>query len=167
MGRFFHWVDRTASGINKVFVFIASMMMAALMLIVCVDLTLRYFFNSPLIWATEVTEILILYITFLATAQVFKENSHVVIDIFLVAGSDRRRKILGIVSTALVGLVSGVLIYYGFMTTYNHYVRGVFNPTILETPIWLILVIIPVGCIPLFLEVLVKGRATLRPEKRE
>jgi len=167
VGGFFCGIEKGAAVVNRVFMFIASVMMAALMLIVCVDLTLRYFFNSPLVWATEVTEILILYITFLGTAQVFKENSHVVIDIFLVAGSERRRRILGIVSNTLVGLVSAVLIYYGFLAAYNHYARGVFNPTILETPIWLILVIIPVGCVPLFMEVLVKGRRTLGPEKRE
>ena len=87
MNTFFHWLDQVSSGTNKVFIFIASVMMAGLMIIVCVDLTLRYVFNSPLIWGTEVTEILLLYITFLGAAQVFRENSHVVIDILLVFGS--------------------------------------------------------------------------------
>jgi hypothetical protein len=39
--------------------------------------------------------------------------------------------------------------------------RGVFNPTIIETPIALITLIIPIGCIPLFLEALLKLRRTL------
>jgi C4-dicarboxylate transporter, DctQ subunit len=163
----FGWMEKGSAFLCKVFVLIACLMMAALMIIVCVDLALRYFLNSPLVWATEVTEILLLYITFLGAAQVFKDNSHVVIDIFLVMGSERRRRILGIFSTALVGLVSGILVYYGFLTTYNHYVRGVFNPTILETPIALIIMIIPIGCIPLLLEVLVKGRKTLLQERQK
>ena len=92
MNKFFHWLDKVSSGTNKVFIFIAAVMMAGLMIIVCVDLTLRYVFNSPLIWGTEVTEILLLYITFLGAAQVFRENSHVVIDIFLVFGSAAAEK---------------------------------------------------------------------------
>ena len=80
VNKFFHWLDKVSSGTNKVFIFIASLMMAGLMIIVCVDLTLRYVFNSPLIWGTEVTEILLLYITLLGAAQVFREDSHVVID---------------------------------------------------------------------------------------
>jgi len=164
VNKFFHWLDKVSSGTNKVFIFIASLMMAGLMIIVCVDLTLRYVFNSPLIWGTEVTEILLLYITFLGAAQVFREDSHVVIDIFLVFGSARRRKVLGLISCAFVGIVAGILVYYGFSTTYNHYVRGVFNPTIIETPIALIIVIIPLGCVPLFLEVLLKVRKLLRQE---
>jgi len=164
MNKFFHWLDKVSAGTNKVFIFIASVMMAGLMIIVCVDLTLRYAFNSPLIWGTEVTEILLLYITFLGAAQVFRENAHVVIDIFLVFGSARRRKILGLISCTLVGIVAALLIYYGFSATYNHYVRGVFNPTIIETPIALIILIIPVGCVPLFLEVLLKLRKLVREE---
>jgi TRAP-type C4-dicarboxylate transport system permease small subunit len=164
VNKFFHWIDKVSSGTNKVFIFIASVMMAGLMIIVCVDLTLRYVFNSPLIWGTEVTEILLLYITFLGAAQVFREDSHVVVDIFLVSGGPRRRKILGLISCTLVGIVSAVLVTYGFSASYNHYVRGVFNPTIIETPIALIIVIIPLGCVPLLLEALLKVRKLLRQE---
>lgn len=164
MNQFFQWLDKVSARINKVFIFIACLMMAALMIIVCVDLTLRYVFNSPLIWGTEVTEILLLYITFLGAAQVFREDSHVVIDLLLVFGSARRKRVLGFISCAFVGLVSVVLVYYGFSATYNHYVRGVFNPTIIETPIALILAIIPIGCVPLLLEVILKVRKLVRQE---
>jgi TRAP-type C4-dicarboxylate transport system permease small subunit len=164
MNRFFHWIDKASVGTNKVFIFVASLMMAGLMIIVCVDLTLRYVFNSPLIWGTEVTEILLLYITFLGAAQVFREDSHVVIDILLVFGSPRRRKILALISCAFVGFVALILVIYGFSTTYNHYVRGVFNPTIIETPIALIIAIIPIGCVPLLFEVILKVRKLVRQE---
>jgi TRAP-type C4-dicarboxylate transport system permease small subunit len=164
VNKFFQWLDKVSAGTNKVFIFIASVMMAALMIIVCVDLTLRYVFNSPLIWGTEVTEILLLYITFLGAAQVFREDSHVVIDILLVLGSSRRKKILGLISCAFVGLVAAILVYYGFSATYNHYSRGVFNPTIIETPIALIIAIIPIGCVPLLFEVILKMRNLLRQE---
>jgi TRAP-type C4-dicarboxylate transport system permease small subunit len=149
-------------GMNKVFVFFASLMMAALVIIVCVDLTLRYFFNAPLLWGTEVTEILLLYITFLGAAWVFKEDSHVVIDVFIGKATGNRKKSLILFSYLIVGIVSAVLIYYGFVTTYDHYRRGVFNPTIIETPIALIIAIIPIGSIPLLLEVFVKSWKVLK-----
>ena len=149
-------------GMNKVFVFFASLMMAALVIIVCVDLTLRYFFNAPLLWGTEVTEILLLYITFLGAAWVFKEDSHVVIDVFIGKATGNRKKSLILFSYLIVGIVSAVLIYYGFVTTYDHYRRGVFNPTIIETPIALIIAVIPIGSIPLLLEVFVKSWKVLK-----
>ena len=157
MDRFFKNLDRVASAICKVFVFIASLMMAGLVVIVCIDLALRYFFNAPLLWGTEITEIFLLYITFLGTAWVFKEDGHVVVDVFTGQAKGRRRKVLMVISYLLIAVVSAVLIYYGFYATYDHHRRGVFNPTILETPIALIIMIIPIGSVPLFLEVLVKG----------
>jgi len=157
INRIFGNIESLVVGFNKVLVFIASVMMAGLMIIVCIDLTLRYFFNSPLLWGTEVTEILLLYITFLGMAWVFKEDGHVVIDVFTSKAAGRKKKILNGSSYFLIGIVSAVLIYYGFYTTYDHYIRGVYNPSIIETPIALIIIVIPVGSIPLFLEVLVKS----------
>ncbi|MDI6764804.1 MAG: TRAP transporter small permease subunit [Thermodesulfobacteriota bacterium] len=155
--RFFEYLQKLISVINKAFVFVASLMMAGLVVIVCIDLVLRYFFNAPLLWGTEVTEIFLLYITFLGTAWVFKEDGHVVVDVFTGQAKGRRRKALMVIGYLLIAVVSAVLIYYGFYATYDHHRRGVFNPTILETPIALIIMIIPIGSIPLFLEVLVKG----------
>ena len=159
--RFFGCVESLARGMNKVLVFIASFMMAGLMIIVCVDLTLRYFFNSPLLWGTEVTEILLLYITFLGMAWVFSMDGHVVIDVFTAKATGRKKRVLKGISYFLVGIVSAVLIYYGFSAAYDHYSRGVFNPTVIETPIALIIIVIPIGSIPLFLEVLIKFRKLL------
>jgi TRAP-type C4-dicarboxylate transport system permease small subunit len=95
-------------------------------------------------------------------AWVFKEDGHVVIDVFTNKATGRKKRILNGISYFLVGIVSAVLIYYGFYTTYDHYSRGVFNPTVIETPIALIIIVIPIGSIPLFLEVLIKFRNLLR-----
>jgi C4-dicarboxylate transporter DctQ subunit len=160
--RIFGYMEGLVKGFNKALLFIASLMMAGLMIIVCIDLTLRYFFNSPLLWGTEVTEILLLYITFLGMAWVFREDGHVVIDIFTSKATGRKKKILNGISYFVVGIVSAVLVYYGFYTTYDHYSRGVFNPTVIETPIALIIIVIPIGSIPLFLEVLIKGWKLLK-----
>lgn len=138
-------------------------MMAGLMIIVCIDMALRYFFKSPLIWGTEVTEIFLLYITFLGAGWVFHEDGHVVIDVFISKVGEKKKRWLNLISYFLIGIVSWILIYYGFYTTYDHFRRGVFNPTILETPIALIIVIIPISGIPLFLEVLLKGWGLFRP----
>lgn len=159
---FFENLERTVILINKVFVLVASLMMSGLIIIVCSDIFLRYFLRSPLVWSTEVTEILLLDITFLGTAWVFKEDGHVVIDVFTSKVNERKRKILNFISYVLIAIVCWVLIYYGFFTAYEHYVRGVYNPTAIETPIALIVVIIPLGSIPLLLEVLVKSWKLLR-----
>src|SRR4030067_2227983 len=92
--RMFSNVERFVVSFNKLLVLIASVMMAGLMIIVCLDLALRYFFNSPLLWGTEVTEILLLDITFLGMAWVFREDGHVVIDVFTGKAVGRKKPLL-------------------------------------------------------------------------
>ncbi|MGQ9507960.1 MAG: TRAP transporter small permease [Thermodesulfobacteriota bacterium] len=150
-------MDKIVRVYNAILISLASGMMAGLVGIVCLDLLLRYFFKAPLLWGTEVTEILLLDITFLGMAWVFKEDGHVVIDVFTHGMGGKKKKILDGVSYFFVGVVAVVLVYYGFYATYDHLKRGVFNPTIIQTPIWLILIVIPVGSLPLLIEVLLKG----------
>jgi TRAP-type C4-dicarboxylate transport system permease small subunit len=156
MDTFIGNVEKVIEGVNKFFVLLACLIMAALVAIVCADVFLRYFLRSPLVWSTEVTEILLLDLTFLGTAWVFREDGHVVIDVFTAKASERRKRIHNFISYALVGITSIVLIVYGFSATYDHFARKVFNPTAIETPIALIIMIIPVGSVPLFFEVLFK-----------
>lgn len=154
-------LERGLSVINKIFIFIASIMLIGLMITTDLDLFLRYLFVSPVVGMTEITELLLLYITFLGTAWVFKENGHVVVDILLYNLYERSKKTLKIINYLFVAFISLGLTYYGFVTTYDHYIRGVRNPTVLEMPIAMAIVIIPVGGFILFLEVLVKLWQTL------
>jgi TRAP-type C4-dicarboxylate transport system permease small subunit len=80
----------------------------------------------------------------------------VVIDVFTAKASKRNKRILNFISYGFIAIVSVILVYYGFFTTIDHWVRGIYNPTAIETPIWLILLVIPLGSIPLLLEISLK-----------
>mgnify|MGYP000067778443 CR=1 FL=1 len=155
--RVFGILERIVRRYNSILILLASLMMSGLMGIVCLDLVLRYFFNAPLLWGTEITEIILLDITFLGMAWVFQEDGHVVIDVLVNKVRGKKKKVLQFIHYAVTGLVASVLIYYGFYATYDHFKRRVFNPTIMETPIWLIIIVIPIGSLPLFFEVLIKS----------
>jgi len=154
--RFVKGLQNGLSVVNKIFVFLASILLVGLMITTDLDLLLRYLFRSPIVGMTEVTEIFLLYITFLGTAWVFREDAHVVVDILLYNLYTRSKKVLSITNCLLTGLMCLIFIGYGFYTTYDHYVRGTRNPTVLEMPIALAIVIIPIGSSVLFLEVLVR-----------
>jgi TRAP-type C4-dicarboxylate transport system permease small subunit len=143
---------------NKLLVFIACLMFVSIILLINLDLFFRVFFRSPFSGLTEVTEIFLLYMTFLAVAWVYEKDSHIVVDVLLynlVSGS-RLKRILILLNHIIVGIVSLILVYYGSLTTFDHFIRGTYNPTILEPPIALVIAIIPVGSFFLLLEVLAK-----------
>jgi C4-dicarboxylate transporter DctQ subunit len=47
------------------------------------EILMRYFLNRPQIWAVEVTEYTMLYITFLGSAWLLREEGHVKMDILI------------------------------------------------------------------------------------
>jgi C4-dicarboxylate transporter, DctQ subunit len=79
--------------INKVFVLIASLMLIGLIVLVSFDLLMRCAFRSPIAGLTEVTEIFLIYITFLGAAWVYKDDSHVVVDVHLSSNRSRLNRL--------------------------------------------------------------------------
>ena len=163
MDRFLKGLEAGVERINKVFVFIGSLFLIGIMVSTNIDLFMRFVFHSPVMGMNEITELFLLYLTFLGTAWVYHDDAHVVVDVLLYNLVEGRRKnVLILQNHIIVGIVSFVLVYYGTVTTIDYIVRDVRNPTILETPIALAIGIIPVGAFVLLLEVLIKSLRILR-----
>jgi len=152
------FLEFTLAKINKFFVFIACFMYAGIIMLINFDLFMRFAFRHPIAGLTEVTEIFLLYMTFLGIAWLYKDDGHVVVDILLynLVSNSNSKKILILQNHIIVGIISAILVYYGSITTFDHFMRGSYNPTILETPIALVTAIIPISSFILLLEVLVK-----------
>lgn len=149
-------LDRGLAKAHKLLVGIGCALLVALVVFVNSDLVLRSVFRHPIEGMSEMTEIMLLYITFLGTAWVYREDGHVVVDLLVYEIYAKARKALLVTNNAIVGVVALVLVYYGSLTTIDHFTRGVRNASVLETPMALILVIIPLGSLILLLEVAVK-----------
>lgn len=130
---------------------IGGFLLIFMMLSICVELICRRM-GRPLMWVMEVTEYSLLYITFLGAAWVLAREGHVKMDIIINALNPKLQALLGIV-TSLTGAVMGLyLVLYGSKVTYEYYQRGVCECTPLLTPTYIILLIIPLGGIPLFIQ---------------
>jgi TRAP-type C4-dicarboxylate transport system permease small subunit len=149
-------LDRWLAIAHKLLVGIGCALIVSLMVCVNTDLFMRSVFRHPIEGMSEMTEIFLLYITFLGTGWVYREDGHVVVDLLVYQVYAKAEKTLLVINNAIVGLVSLVLVYYGSVATLDHFMRGVRNVSVLETPMALIIVVIPIGSLVLFLEVLVK-----------
>jgi C4-dicarboxylate transporter, DctQ subunit len=111
----------------------------------CADVILRYCFNRPIHWMLEITEYIVLYIPFLGAALVLKENGHIRVDILISRLSERKRCIMDIVASFIGGVIMSTYIWFGGQVTWEFYKRGVPSLESLKTPMFLILMIIPIG----------------------
>ena len=111
----------------------------------CVDVVLRYSVNRPISWMLEITEYIMLYIPFLGAAFVLKENGHIRIDLVLTFLGERARGWLNVVTSSVGGVVMLIYTWFGAQVTLDYIQRGVPSLESLRTPMFLILMIIPIG----------------------
>ncbi len=149
-------------GILNGFAFLSALLLAFIMLSICLEVIMRYFLNRPLVWVIEMSEYALLYITFLGTAWLLRREGHVTVDILLVRLNPKTRAVLGFFSSIIGIVISLILIWYGSEVAWDHYVRGVFKPTVLQFPTAPVLAIIPIGSIILAMQFIRRGYLFLR-----
>lgn len=93
----------------------------------------------------EVTEYILLYIPFLGAAFVLREGGHIRVDILINHFSQRTRKMLHILTSFVGGIVMLTYTYFGGQVTWDYFKRGVPALESLKTPLFLVLMVIPLG----------------------
>jgi TRAP-type C4-dicarboxylate transport system permease small subunit len=135
------------------------------MIAVSLDVFLRFFFNAPLLGITEITEYMMLYTCMLGAAWLLRSDGHVSIDIVTNLLPGKARKGLVVVAALACAVTCAYITYWGAVTTWDHFERGIRDFKILEIPKWTFLVSIPIGFMLLTVEFLRKVRgAVKRPD---
>ena len=145
---------------------LAAVILVLVWVAICVNVAMRYLFNQPQVWAIELSEYAILYITFLGGAWVLKEEGHVKVDWILSRLDARNTALLETINSILGALLCITITWYGIETTWSHYIRGIYRITVMETPTFLILAVIPVGALLLSIQFLRKAYDSIKSLKR-
>lgn len=133
---------------------LAGVILMGIMLVVSGDVVFRYFLHAPIKGADEISEILMLYITFLGTAWLLKKGGHITIDVLFTRFKPETQMRLTAIFCLLGALISLVWLWYGAQSTISFWQRGVTNPTILRPPRAAIVAVIPVGSLLLLVQFL-------------
>jgi len=149
-------LERLLARVENLFAALGVWGLAFVLFAVCLEIVMRGLFNRPQQWVSELTEYALLYITFLGTAWLQRQNGHVAVDLLTNALSERWRRHLSIVSS-VIGIVIGVVFtWFGASATINALLRGAYRPTVLEFPTWIVLAVIPIGGMVLGLRFLIQ-----------
>jgi C4-dicarboxylate transporter DctM subunit len=109
------------------------------------DVCMRYFFNSPTIWALEISIYLVIIATFISFAYVLLEKAHIKVDFIIIHLSGRTAILLEVATSLLCILYCFVMGWEGFRLAVKSYQAGEVSPTILRVPIWIPQFFIPFG----------------------
>ena len=146
------WFDR----ILGLLVIIAGILVILLMLIVTLEVCLRYFFGRPTSWVVEVSGYIVLFIPFLVAPWVLKNDGHVKMDILLSHLPPKTQEYFSIITSFVSTIVCLILTWFGIRSTLFYYNNGYKTPTVLMVPKYLLIMVISIGLFFLFIQCLRK-----------
>ena len=137
--------------LNTAMAWIAALMVIFMMFAISYAVAARYLWGQSVPWVIEVSSYLMLYITFLGTAWLLRQNGHVEVDLVLSNLKPRTAAGFRAVTSIAGALVSLVLAWQGAVVAIDYFQRDVTVMGILNTPQWLLLGVIPLGGFLLFI----------------
>jgi TRAP-type C4-dicarboxylate transport system permease small subunit len=150
-------VTRIFDKVNDFLTIVAGVMLVVLMLIVSLEVVLRYFFSSPTSWVVEISEYILLFIPFLVGARLLRHESHVKMDLLLLQLGRKSRAMLNTITSFLSALICAVLFFFGVKVTIYFYSVGYKTPTVLRLPKFMLIFIIFVGMFLLSIQFIRRG----------
>lgn len=145
--------------------FIAGIMLVALVLIICVEIGARYFFQSPQVWTVEVCEYLLFSIAFFGAPWLLKVGGHVNIDIFTNRLGKKKLQVMGCLSTAAGSLVSAIITCVALKVAVESYQSNVLLTKTISVPQYPFILIIALGYLCLFFEFVRQFRSHVKKFK--
>ncbi len=133
---------------------VAGALMILLMLYVSIDVGTRYFINHTLPFTVDISDLLLLSITFFVVARVQKADGHVRMDFLLSRFNEEHGALINVITTIVCAVISGVLTWFGSAVVLSLAQRGIHTQTELVIPEAPIMAIIPFGFFLLFIQLL-------------
>jgi len=139
-------VHRTISALERLWAAAASVCLFAIMVIVVVDVVLRYVFNSPLGWSYDLISLyLMVALFFLALSATQRDDHHVRVDILFRHVSPQMRHCMELVGYLLTVVVLVGIVYQGSLKFWISWQNNDVVAGAVPWPTWLSAIFVPLG----------------------
>jgi TRAP-type C4-dicarboxylate transport system permease small subunit len=118
------------------------------------EVLVRYIFNAPTTWSMEISVILTMWGTFLGVAYTLQQGGHTQIDLVINRFSERSRRILRIFVYLFIMLFSIFLTWASLVPAIEAYLIKEVTQSYTRTPLFILMISIPIGGILLILEII-------------
>ena len=120
--------------INTLFATLSGLILLFVTFSMFIDVFLRYFFNSPSIWVTEVSSYLFLYIIFFGTAYALQQGLHIRVTFLLDLFGPRAVRIVDLMTSLFAIVFCVVLLWETSVMTWDAFAEHWTSPTMLSAP---------------------------------
>lgn len=124
----------------------------AMMIIVFVDVVMRYLFNSPLGFSYDLISLyLMVGVFFFSLSDTLRHDEHVRVDILYLRMSRGVRRLCDRISYGLSAVLFTVVLWTGLLRAVVSTAQGEVMATLIPWPIWVAYWIVPIGTAPIVL----------------
>jgi C4-dicarboxylate transporter DctQ subunit len=145
-------MDRLSDGLGRLSAWLFFLTGA----LITYDVVARYFFNAPTIWASEISQMLLIWGTFLGMAALLRRRQHIRITMLLALLGPRALAFAESFSLLFIAVFSGAVAWYGWGIALDSLERGRTAGTLLNLPNWWTEIIIPLAFALLMLQALIE-----------
>jgi len=123
----------------------AGFLMAAMMVVICLDVVLRNLGYQSSAHFFTFTEYALLAVPCLGAPWLVREKGHIYVEILLMALKPRPREVLTYVIGAMCIAVCAILAWYGFEVTLRDFLDNEKDVRSLDMPRWMVVGFIPLS----------------------
>jgi C4-dicarboxylate transporter, DctQ subunit len=147
-------IARTYEGLLSVMAALAMAILPVTAVAVSYEVVMRYAFNRPTVWAVDLAAFALLWITFLTSPWLVRNNGHITIEFFIALLKPTYRLTLRAITFLLAAGISTLLFWESLNATLQAFQRGVLTVGSWEVPRGFVWMIMPLGSFFLIVEFL-------------
>ena len=151
-------VDKINKGLGK----IMSFFILPLIFILCYEVVMRYFFNSPTIWAHEISGHIFGMYAVLGGGYVMLNREHIKSDVLYAQFSERNQAIIDLVTFPLIFFLLAVIFVEGIEMAKISVKYRETTVSFLRSPVYPVKICIPIAALLMLLQGVVQFIRTLR-----
>lgn len=142
---------------------LAVILIYASMLIICIEvLIMRSLLDLTTVWVIEVTSFGLVFITFLSTSWLLKEDAHIKMDLVTSRLKPKARALMDMTTSIVGAILCLVLTVFGFIACLESFKGGTLSQESLRIPFYTLYVVIPLGFLLLTVGFIEKAHIYLR-----
>jgi TRAP-type C4-dicarboxylate transport system permease small subunit len=148
-------IDAAVGRVERAMLTACQVAIAIMTISIFIEVVANYLFNSPTLWASEVSEYLMLFLGLMAAASASRNRRHINTGFFLEKFSEKARRILDLLFSVLTLFFASYITYKGIAMVVRAVKYDMTADTLLGTPLWIPYLIIPIGIGMLAVEALI------------
>jgi len=130
-------IDRSIAYLDYGGIAAAVICLFSLVMLIVVNVILRYFFNHPLLFGEEYSQYLFIIVTYMSFAYTTRVGGHIQVELVIRRFSKRARDCLEAVTLVFALFLISLYFWFAWALFVRNLHSGITSSTVMLTPLWI------------------------------